>query len=214
MTAKLPVALLLGGILLGVLAPVGLGAQAADQTPTEPPRGQLLRPGDVIQLRIWREPEWSGKFQVQANGTVVLPRLGEYMVIDETPATLEARLLNDYRQYLRNPSIEITVLRRINILGSVNSPGVYNVDPTVTIADAIAMAGGSTPIGNPDEVQILREGDVLTTRIGARTVIGDSPIRSGDQIYVPERSWLSRNAGVVATLISAAVTVSVALFLR
>lgn len=196
--------------------PACAGGQAADPPAPDSARDsqQLLRPGDVVRLRIWREPDLSGEYQVQNSGTVVFPRLGEYVVIDETPMTLEARLLVDYRQYLRNPSIEVTVLRRVNVLGAVNRPGVYNVDPTVAISDVIAMAGGATPIGDPSDIRVMREGEVLTTQIDERTVIGNSPIRSGDQIYVPERSWIARNTGIVATLISAAATITVALFLR
>jgi hypothetical protein len=36
--------------------------------------------------------------------------------------------------------------------------------------------------------------------------VGESPLRSGDQLFVPERSWLSRNPGVVMGGISATAT--------
>ena len=134
--------------------------------------------------------------------------------LDETGEHLVQRLLEDYRRYLLNPSIEITILRRINILGAVTRPGIYNVDPTVTIADALAMAGGVTTIGNPDNIQILRDGQELTTGVSQRTRIAESPMQSGDQIYVPERGMFSRNTGLYTTLFSAAITLTVALFLR
>ena len=88
------------------------------------------------------------------------------------------------------------------------------MDPTVTIADALAMAGGVTTIGNPDNIQILRDGQELTTGVSQRTRIAESPMQSGDQIYVPERGIFSRNTGLYTTLFSAAITLTVALFLR
>jgi polysaccharide export outer membrane protein len=173
-----------------------------------------VRSGDLIRLRIWREEDLSGEFQVNAAGAVVFPRLGEYQVAGETSQSLANRLIDDYRRYLRNPSIEITVLRRINVLGSVAKPGVYNVDPTVTIADALALAGGVTPIGSQDNIRIIRDGQELITSVSDRTLIGDSPIQSGDQIFVPERSLFKRNTALYTTLISAAVTLTIALFIR
>lgn len=173
-----------------------------------------LRPGDVVQLRIWREPDMSGQFVVDEAGSVVFPRVGEYRVLDDTPESLTERLLADFRQYLRNPSIEITVLRRVRVIGSVTNPGLFLLDPTVTVADALAEAGGATPVGDPDKVRIIRNGEDIAVDVTGDTRIGDSPIRSGDQIFVPERSWLSRNSGVVAATITGTVSLVIALFIR
>jgi protein involved in polysaccharide export with SLBB domain len=189
-------------------------AQVQDAAPPSVGFGGALRPGDIVRLRIWREDDLSGEFQVNARGVVTLPRLGEYDVHDETAEHLVTRLLDDYRRYLLNPSIEVTVLRRVNILGAVSKPGIYNVDPTVTIADALALAGGVTPIGNGDQIRIVREGVELSTSVSQRTLIGDSPLQSGDQIFVPERSIFKRSTAVYTTLISAAVTLTIALFIR
>ncbi len=176
--------------------------------------GQLIRSGDVIRLRIWREPDMSGDYIVDEAGTVVFPRVGEYRVLGDTNASLQGRLLADYQRYLRNPSIDIIVLRRIGIIGSVNDPGLKLVDPTVTISDALALAGGATPLGNPSKIRILRDGQEIAVEVGTDTRLGDSPIRSGDQLFVPERSWISRNSGVVATGISASVALIIAVFIR
>jgi polysaccharide export outer membrane protein len=156
----------------------------------------------------------SGDYTVDENGNVIFPRVGQYQVLQDTPETLRTRLLADYQRYLRNPSIEIIVLRRVRIVGAVNDPGLHLVDPTITVADALALAGGATPIGDPDKLQIIRDGVRVAVDIRQNTVIGDSPIRSGDQIFVPERSWVSRNSGVVAATITATVSLVIALFIR
>jgi protein involved in polysaccharide export with SLBB domain len=176
--------------------------------------GQLIRSGDVIRLKIWREPDMSGEYIVDEAGTVVFPRVGEYNVLGDTNASLQGRLLADYQRYLRNPSIDIIVLRRIGIIGSVNQPGLKLVDPTVTISDALALAGGATPLGDPNKIRILRDGQEIAVEVGADMRLSDSPIRSGDQLFVPERSWISRNSGVVATGISASVALIIAVFIR
>ena len=145
---------------------------------------------------------------------VVFPRVGEYQVLDDTPESLAARLIADYRQYLVNPSIEVTVLRRVRIVGAVTNPGLFPVDPTVTVADALALAGGATSIGDQNKIRIIRDGVEIAVNVRADTRLTDSPIRSGDQIYVPERSWVTRNAGLVAATMSATVSLIIALMIR
>lgn len=171
---------------------------------------QRIRPGDLIRLRIWREPDLSGDYPVDERGVAVFPKIGPFELTSETPFTLQELLLREYRRYLRNPSIDVTLLRRINILGAVRNPGLHPVDPTMTIADALALAGGNAPYGDPQKVQLVREGEQITTRITQSTRIADLPIRSGDQLYVPEKSWFSRNSGIVATALTAAVSLVIA----
>jgi protein involved in polysaccharide export with SLBB domain len=76
----------------------------------------------------------------------------------------------------------------------------------MTVADALALAGGTTPDGHSDKVELMRDGERLTVRLSRRTRIVESPIQSGDQLFVPERSWIRRNAGILAAGISASAT--------
>ena len=185
---------------------------APDSTGTD--TSSVLRPGDLVRLRIWREPDLSGDFPVDEAGVVVFPKIGPLGVTDEAPESLKSKLVSAYQRYLRNPSIDVTMLRRVNILGEVRNPGLHPVDPTMTVADAIALAGGVTPMGSADKVEVRRGGAKLSAKLSSRTRIADSPLRSGDQIYVRERSWVSRNTGIVATGLSASVTLIIALFIR
>jgi protein involved in polysaccharide export with SLBB domain len=174
----------------------------------EPPR-----PGDLIRIRIWREPELSGDFPVEETGFVVLPRIGALDVTTESPASLRQSLTNTYSEFLQHSSVSVTLLRRIQILGAVRNPGLYPVDPTMTVADALALAGGTTVHGKAQMVELVRQGQRITSKLSFDTPIASSPLRSGDQIYVPERNWISRNAGVVSAALTASVSLAVA-FLR
>ena len=76
------------------------------------------------------------------------------------------------------------------------------------------MAGGATTLGDQNKIRIIRDGVMVEAELSVDTRLTDSTIRSGDQIFVPERPWLSRNTGVVATGISASVALIIALFIR
>jgi protein involved in polysaccharide export with SLBB domain len=156
----------------------------------------VVRAGDVIRLKIWREPDMSGEVVVDEAGVATLPRLGPLQVADLPADSLKRMLVRSYSKYLRDPAIDITVLRRITVLGAVKTPNVYHVEPTMTVADAVALAGGAAPDGKVDQVE-LRRNNGRPVRLTRQTRLADTPIRSGDQLYVPQRSWLSRNAGLV-----------------
>jgi polysaccharide export outer membrane protein len=197
-------------LLLLALASVGRAqtatqATAPDTVPAAVGAGGSLLPGDIIRLRIWREPDLSGEFPVDDKGVAVLPKIGAQRVTGESQDELRDRLVGLYERYLRNPSIDVVFLRRINVLGSVRSPGLIPVDPTMVVADALALAGGVTPDGRQNRIELIRGGEVLTANISQRTRIADLPLQSGDQLYVPEKSWFSRH-NVGGTLISAGLS--------
>lgn len=146
----------------------------------------------------------SGDFAVAGDGTVVLPRLGQLAVASMPADSLQSILSQKYKEYLNNPSIEVSLLRRVTVTGAVRNPGVYPLDPTLTVADAVALAGGPAPDGKRDRVEIRRGGKRIVADLRNDAVVADYPIRSGDQLYVPPKAWIARNGWVV----SAALTFS------
>jgi len=156
-----------------------------------------LRPGDAVRVNIWQEPDLTGEYMVARNGRVVFPLLGEREVAGISPDEVEARLTAEYRTYLENPSVEVTVLRRVAILGEVRNPSLYMVDPTVSLTQALASAGDLTPTGNRDDIRLVRNGQVLVRSLDANRAVGAMPIESGDEIFVGQRSWASRNFNVI-----------------
>ena len=164
-----------------------------------------LHPGDVLRVRILREPDLSGEFTIDETGVVMLPKLGPVRAVDEPVAALKARIIESFARYVTQP-VEVTPVLRVRVLGAVRTPGIYKVEPAMTLADAIALAGGTTPTANDNRVRLIRDGQTLDVALTPNAVMADSPLRSGDQLYVPERGWLSRNPGALAGAVSATAT--------
>lgn len=192
-------------LLLGALM-----AAPAIQAQTAPVPSAGLRPGDMVRLKIWREPDLSGEFAVDETGTVVLPRLGPTAVAGLSADSLKRFVQAGLATYLRDPSVEVTLLRRVNVLGAVRTPGLYQVDQTQTVADVLALAGGPTPDGKADRVELVRDGSSHRLRLSRDLRLFQSPIQSGDRLWVPNKSWLARNAAafVAASLTAGAVVVT------
>ena len=203
-----PIAALL--LTLSIFSP-GAAQSAQSRADSAPDSANVLRPGDLIRLRIWREPDLSGDFAVDPMGTVVLPKLGPMRVDNRSPDSLRAALVAAYQQYLNHPSIDVMFLRRVQVLGAVRNPGLYPVDPTMTLGDVLALAGGTTQEGNPNKLALIRGGEKLSRDLSHGSRVADAKIRSGDEIFVPERSWISRNPGILATAITASVSLFIAL---
>jgi polysaccharide export outer membrane protein len=191
-----------------ILALFSVVAPLAAQTGTEP-----LRPGDVLRMRIYLEPDLSGEFAVNENGVVTLPRLGDVRLALWPADSIRPRLTRAFAEYLREPVIEVTLLRRVAIFGSVMQPGLYPIDPTMTVQEALALAGGASPDGKRDKVELIRGETRVLTDLGAGTRLDQIRLQSGDQLFVPQRSWLARNTWVVGSFIGATATV-VAVLLR
>lgn len=160
-----------------------------------------LRPGDAVRVEIWREEDLSGEFAVALDGTVTLPLLGRQRLVDIPLEMLRDTLTTQYRVHLRNPSINITPIRRVTVLGEVQKPGLYGADPTLALAGLVALAGGATPDGSLDRIRIVRDGQVLRERVGAGETLTTADVRSGDQIIVDQKSWFARNSTFVVSTI-------------
>lgn len=193
--------LILFSLVLLILA--SLPAPAAPQV--VPASSELvLMPGDVLQVVIWREEDLSGEFQVDRDGVVVLPLLGERTVAGRPWGEVKDELLEGYRRELRNPSIELTPFRTVYVLGEVRLPGLYQVQPTQdNLAGAVALAGGATPQGDVTKLKVVREGTIILDGIPGEWDLAALGIRSGDQIFVARRGWFDRNSTfLVSALLS------------
>ncbi len=173
--------------ILAIVVPAWAQSSTASAPEVAP-----LAPGDAIRATFWREPQLNGEYRVDETGTVVLPLLGARSVRDIVPARLKTALVNDYGRQLRSPDdVQIVLLRRVRVLGAVKTPGLYLVDPTMTLGDAIALAGGATREGKLNDIRVFRNGREIRSDVNGRARTGE-PLGSGDQILVPERSWFSR----------------------
>jgi len=191
-------------VLLAMAAAVVAAGSLAGQTAP----AANLRPGDVLRMRIYLEPDMSGDFPVDERGAITLPRIGTVAIADWPSDSIRSRLTTAFAEYLRAPSIEVTLLRRVAVTGAVLKPGLYSVDPSMTISDAVALAGGPAPDGVRDRVELRRDSQLLTAKLTQSSRIADLPLASGDRLFIPQRSWVSRNPWLLSTLIGALATIT------
>lgn len=195
-----------------------LSGEAAAQT--TPATGWIeigIMPGDVVHLQIWREPELSFEQTVPGDGMVIFHKLGPYDVRGLDAEELRRTLVREYSRYLVDAEqrIRVDVLRKVQISGAVRNPSIYTLHPTLSLSDALAMAGGPLAEGRVDRMELRREGELVRVLLlSDRAPLADAPIRSGDQLHVPQRSAASRNLGVIASVLTSIFVVTISVLAR
>ena len=129
---------------------------------------------DVLTITVYDQDDLSGKFTVDADGTLTFPLIGRVKAGGLTLRTLEEDLRKKLADgYLRNPQVSVSMeqyrSQRIFVMGEVRSPGAYQLTGDMTIIEAIARAGSTTPQA-ADGMMIVRpkegskaDGPVLAT---------------------------------------------------
>ena len=176
----------------------------------------MLRPGDVLRVDVWGRADYSGLFQVNEEGFLYYPFIGEIDAKEITVSQLRDTLVVELERLFANPFVAVKPQFRVAVAGHVVRPGLYYVDPTLTVLDVISMAGGATALANTGKIRVFRPGeaeqlDFEAEMIAARTLT-EIGVRSGDDILVP-RKFIARSD---ISLILQAITVllSVAIYIQ
>jgi protein involved in polysaccharide export with SLBB domain len=178
-TKAVSIAFALAICVLGLIAGARSPAQAADYK---------LGAGDKVRVVVLADPEFSGEYEVDASGNISVRMVGRLSVLGMTTAELEATLTERYRSggYLRNPklSVELMSARPFFVLGEVVKPGSYPYVAGLTVAQAVAVAGGYTRRASTSRIKIKRFGSPAGNE---DSVTEDSVVNPGDILRVPER---------------------------
>lgn len=138
---------------------------------------------DKISVTVFGEDDLSGEFELDGEGKVSLPLLGDIplgnLTLREAEKAIADRLHPDY---LLDPKISIQVAnyRPFYILGEVKSPGSYPFVNGMTVVQAVALAGGFTYRARTDNVVIVR---AASRQAASQT----TAVMPGDIIEIPER---------------------------
>jgi polysaccharide export outer membrane protein len=166
---------MLGALLLG-----SLGAQAraqsdanrdaktssssgqADASPGKPHDDSfVIGNDDVLAINVWKEPDISRSIPVRSDGKISLPLVGEVQAAGQTPLKLEQDIAAKLKSYISEPEVTVMVQQinsqKFNILGQVVRPGTYVIANSVTVLDAIALAGGFRDFAKQKSIYILRQ---------------------------------------------------------
>jgi len=179
--------------LVALFAAIGLLAAcagAAPPLPTEGPREEYrLGAGDHLRIDVFGEPDLSGEYDIDSAGALALKLGGRVEAQGKTARALEQAIEHRLAEgYVKDPHVTVSVLtyRPFYILGEVQKPGPYPYVAGMTVAHAVAIAGGYTYRASKRSITVAHFGDPEARQYA----VGEaSPVLPGDLIRVPERMF-------------------------
>jgi len=119
-----------------------------------------VKPGDVLEISVWKEPDLQREVLVRPDGAFSFPLVGEVDARGKTVQELNKLVSERIARYIADAVVTISVKEikgnKVYVLGQVNKPGEFIVNPSVNIMQALSMAGGMTPFAATNDIIVLR----------------------------------------------------------
>lgn len=124
----------------------------------------VLGVGDVIAVNVWENKDFNTEATIRPDGTITMPLIGDVNAAGQTPSSLKGLIKEKLGEFVKQtPGTELVTIAvrawrsyKFTIQGEVSRQGVYSSEGFVTVADALAMAGGLTRFARRAEVKIFR----------------------------------------------------------
>jgi polysaccharide biosynthesis/export protein len=167
----------IAALLLSVITSPVMG-QEPPAAPEEQIGEYAINPGDDLQIFVWGEERLQRSVHVLPDGTIAIPLIGQMMARGDTPGDLEAKITEKLRDQYKGevPKVTVSVMKpaglQFSVMGKVNSPGVFSPGRSVSIIEALALAGGPAPFANLKDIIVMRKvgTDLQTYHLDARKI--------------------------------------------
>jgi len=158
-----------------------------------------LRKSDIVEIKFTFSPEFDQTATVLPDGFVALKTVGDVFAEGLTVAELKDLVSQAYAPTLRDPEVSIILKdfeRPFFVAGGqVGHPGKYELRSPITVAQAVAVAGGFTEQSRHSQVVVFRtvttgvvEAHVLNVKamLASRNLEEDFELKPGDMLFVPQ----------------------------
>tara|TARA_Y100001970_G_C14221199_1_gene852774 strand:- start:499 stop:2793 length:2295 start_codon:yes stop_codon:yes gene_type:complete len=164
-----------------------------------------LGPGDQIIVMLWGETQFRQVFNIDREGFIFIPDVGQVFVNGLNFKMLESKLFRLLSQAYdslnpqgRKPTTFLDVslgdLRplRIQVLGEVSQPGAYTVNPSATLFSSLYYFNGPTTLGSLRNISLIRsEEEIAKIDFYDYLLTGKKPndqkLQLDDIVFIPPR---------------------------
>jgi polysaccharide export outer membrane protein len=151
--------------------------------------------GDVLQVFVWEEPQFTESAVVRPDGMISIPLVSEVVVAGLTPESAETMLTARLEKFVHKPRVTVVVQeirsRMVYITGEVQRPGAYPLIDTMNVVQLVSRSGGLTDFAKSKQVYVLRAGSGARVKVDYRRLLkGQSQEQNidlvpGDTVVVP-----------------------------
>jgi polysaccharide export outer membrane protein len=188
--------------VVAALAATGCSRRARTATTpvvesSTPVLASTLGAGDVIEVRVYREAELSGIYQVGSDGVVVFPLCQRVQVANLTANTAADRFRDCLAAgFMRDPQVTVVVReynsKKVFVFGEVQKPGTFPFQDGMSVVQAVTLAGGFTRTAAQNSTSVTRRVNGVESKIRVNVqdiALGKAPnftLEPGDIVFVPE----------------------------
>lgn len=160
----------------------------------KPVKPYVIGPLDVLEIKVWNNPNLSNIADVRTDGIISMPLVGEVVASGLTVAELTGAIKDKLNSVIIEPEVNIQVVRynskKYSIFGGCMRQGEFPLIGDVTVLDAFANCGGFKDFANLKKIYILRGKEKLKFNyadvIKGKHMEQNIPLENGDRIVIPE----------------------------
>lgn len=163
-------------------------------------KNYILQSGDLVDIKVFMEPNMDRVLRISSNGTITYPLVGNVKIGGYSVSEAEAQLAEKLKFYIRNPQVSMLIKEYSNkmvyVLGQVKKPSEIAIPPekTITVLEAVTSVGGFTDIANTSKVKVLRmeNGKQKSIDVDVNAIMKqgkkalDIELLPGDVVFVPQ----------------------------
>lgn len=119
-----------------------------------------MHAGDQLEVSVWKEVDLQRTVIIRPDGKFSFPLTGEVQASGRSPDDIRKDIENRLKAYIPEPVVTVTVTgvngNGIYVIGQVNKPGAFIMNPQLNVLQALALAGGTTPFAKLDNIIVIR----------------------------------------------------------
>ena len=185
--------------LVGACSSSVAGRAGMSQPSSHPAREYRIQPGDLLDVKLFYNPELNEQLTVRSDGRITLQLVNDVVAAGLTPAELTTALTKAYAADLTNPKVAVivrtSIADKVYVDGEVYRAGLVNLTGPTTVLQSISQAGGMKDTAKTEGIIVLRRAEnnkMTAIQVDLKDALRggdmnqDIVVRPNDIVYVPK----------------------------
>ena len=154
----------------------------------------MLGPGDVLDLRVFGEPQFSGPLVVDDEGRIEVPFVDDPIVAQcRTDREIRKDIVDALSKYLKKPQVSLRVSEMRSrppavVFGAVRNPSAYDMRRRVTLLELLARSGSVTEQASGD-IQVFHTTPLMCPEPEDLVEMAKEKPSTGDALALPYNTY-------------------------